>query len=344
MSRRCDRKRGVSLLNLSELKGCITDVPGFYLGHAHDEVARTGVSVVLCPPGTVGACELRGTATATRGMDALRAEHLVGGVDAIVLTGGSAFGLASADGVMTFLEEQGRGFASGRFNVPTVAAGVLFDLHFGDGRIRPDAPMGRAACRAASNEEGRQGSVGAGAGATIGKLFGQERAMKGGVGTVSMNLPGGGVVGAIVAVNAFGGVYALGTGEPIAGPRAMSPEQGLVDTEAHLRTHGRPFEGFSNTSENTTLVAVATNARLTKTETHKLAQVAANGLIRTIRPSYTTVDGDMVFALSHGECEVAIDVVGAAATETVGAAICRAIMEADGGGIVPAWRDLPASE
>ena len=318
-------------------------MPGFYLGHAQDEAARTGVSVVLCPPGTVGACELRGTATATRGMDALRAEHLVGGVDAIVLTGGSAFGLASADGVMAFLEEQGRGFPTGRFNVPTVAAGVVFDLHFGDGRIRPDAAMGCAACEAATNEEGPQGSVGAGMGATVGKLFGQERAMKGGVGTASTKLPGGGVVGAIAAVNAFGGVYEPGTGNPVAGPRAMPPEKGIVDTEEHLRIHGRPFEGFSNTSENTTLVAVATNARLTKTETHKLAQLATNGLIRTVRPSYTTVDGDMVFALSHGEREVALDVVGAAAIEAVGHAICRAVMEADGGGILPAWRDLPAS-
>ena len=299
--------------------------------------------MVLCPPGTVGACELRGTATATRGMDALRAEHLVGGVDAIVLTGGSAFGLASADGVMAFLEEQGRGFPTGRFNVPTVAAGVLFDLHIGDGRIRPDAAMGRAACDAASNAEGPQGSVGAGAGATIGKLFGQERAMKGGLGTASVKLPGGGVVGAVAAVNAFGGVYETGTGKPIAGPRAMPPEQGIVDTEEHLRTHGRPFEGFSNASENTTLVVVATNARLTKTETHKLAQMAANGLIRTVRPSYSTVDGDMVFSLACGEREVAIDVVGAAAIEAVGHAICRAVMEADGGGIIPAWRDLPVS-
>ncbi len=251
--------------------------------------------------------------------------------------------MASADGVMAFLEEQGRGFPTGRFNVPTVAAGVLFDLHFGDGRVRPDAAMGRAACEAASNAEGPQGSVGAGAGATIGKLFGQERAMKGGMGTASVELPGGGVVGAVAAVNAFGGIYDPETGNPLAGPRAMPPDQGIVNTEEHLRIHGRPFEGFSNTSENTTLVAVATNASLTKTETHKLAQLATNGLIRTVRPSFTTVDGDMVFALSRGEREVALDVVGAAAMTAVGHAICRAVMEADGGGILPAWRDLPAS-
>lgn len=275
-------------------------------------------------------------------MDALRAEHLVGSVDAILLTGGSAFGLAAADGVMSFLEEQGRGFPTGRFNVPTVAAGVLFDLHFGDGRVRPDARMGRAACEAAANAEGAQGSVGAGAGATVGKLLGMERAMKGGVGTASMRLPKGGVVGALAAVNAFGGVYDPDTGRPIAGPRAMPPGRGLVDTEAHLRTQGRPFEGFSNASENTTLVVLATDAGLTKPETHKLAQLAANGLIRSVRPSYTTVDGDMVFALSHGERDAALDVLGAAAAAAVSRAICRAVMSADGGGVIPAWRDMPS--
>lgn len=276
-------------------------------------------------------------------MDALRSQHLVGGVDAILLTGGSAFGLAAAEGVMSFLEKEGRGFPTGRFNVPTVAAGVLFDLHFGDGRVRPDAAMGCAACEAAANAESPQGSVGVGAGATVGKLLGLERAMKGGAGTASASLPGGGVVGALAAVNAFGGVHDPATGEPIAGPRAMPPGRGIIDTEAHLRVHGRPFEGFANASENTTLVVVATDAKLTKPETHKLAQLAANGLIRAVRPSYTTVDGDMVFALSHGGREAALDVVGAVAIQAVGHAICRAIMTAEGGGGIPAWRDAQPS-
>ncbi len=304
-------------------------MPGFVLGHAQNQEAATGVSVVLCPPRTVGACELRGTATATRGMDALRAEHLVGNVDAVLLTGGSAFGLAAAEGVMAFLEEKGRGFPTGRFHVPTVAAGVLFDLHFGNGQIRPDAAMGRAACEAATATEGPQGSVGAGTGATVGKLFGQERAMKGGVGTASVLLPGGVVVGALAAVNAFGGVCDPDTGEFVAGPRATPPEEGIVDTEEYLRTSGRPFAGFSATPENTTLAVVATDARLTKTETHKLAQLAANGLIRTVRPSYTTVDGDMVFALACGEHEAALDVLGTAAATAVGRAIVRAVAGRD---------------
>ncbi len=325
------------------MKGCITDVSGFRLGHAQDEQAGTGVSVVFCPPGTVGACELRGTATASRGLDALRSEHLVGNVDAIVLTGGSAFGLAAADGVMSFLEEKGRGFFAGRFRVPTVAAGVLFDLHFGDGRVRPDAVMGRAACEAALDTEGPQGSVGAGAGATVGKLLGLDRAMKGGFGTASVELPKGGVVGAVAVVNAFGGVHDPATGNLIAGPRAVPPERGLVDTEAYLRIRGRPFEGFSGVSANTTLVVVATDAKLTKPQTHKLAQLAANGLIRVVRPCYTTVDGDMVFALSHGEREESLDVLGAAAMAATGHAICRAVMLADGRGVVPAWRDIPSS-
>ncbi|MEE9273753.1 MAG: P1 family peptidase, partial [bacterium] len=225
------------------LEGCITDAPGFLLGHVHDLEAMTGVSVVLCPPGAVGACELRGTATATRGVDALRAGHLVGNVDAVLLTGGSAFGLAAAEGVMAFLEEQGRGFPAGGFRVPTVAAAVLFDLASGRGDVRPDAAMGRAACEAARSGEGPQGSVGAGAGATVGKLFGRERAMKGGVGTASVRLPGGGVVGALAAVNAFGGVYDPGSGAPLAGPRGEPG--GIFDTTQHLYTEGRPFQGFS---------------------------------------------------------------------------------------------------
>lgn len=315
-------------------------MPGFLLGHAQDPGALTGVSVVLCPPGTVGACELRGTATATRHMDALRAEHLVGNVDAVVLTGGSAFGLASAEGVMEFLEGQGRGFPAAGYTVPTVAAGVLFDLRLGDGRVRPGPSMGRAACEAARAGEGPQGSVGAGTGATVGKLLGPGQAMKGGLGTASLALPGGGRVGAVAVVNAYGGVHDPDTGEILAGPRALPPGRGLVDTEGYLRERGRPAQGFASPQEHTTLAVVATDVRLAKPEAHKLAQMAANGLIRAVRPSYTTVDGDMVFALSRGEREADLDGLGAAAAAAVSRAICRAVVEADGFGKIPAWRDL----
>jgi len=315
-------------------------VPGFRLGHAQDIRALTGVSVVLCPPGTVGACDLRGTATATRHVDALRAEHLVGNVDAVLLTGGSAFGLASADGVAEFLEARGRGFPAAGYTVPTVAAGVLFDLRLGDGRVRPGPRMGREACEAAREGEGLQGSVGAGTGATVGKLLGFGQAMKGGLGTASLPLPGGGRVGALAVVNAFGGVHDPDTGEILAGPRALPPAEGLIDTEAYLRERGRPARGFASPGENTTLAVVATDVRLTKPEAHKLAQMAANGLIRAVRPSYTTVDGDMVFALSQGDRSANLDDVGAAAAAAVSRAICRAVREADGFGQVPAWRDL----
>ncbi len=329
---------------LADLTGCITDVPGFLLGHASESTAMTGVSVILCPPGTVGACELRGTATATRGLDSLRSGHIVGGVDAIVLTGGSSFGLASADGVMEYLEEQGRGFPAAGFTIPTVAAAVIFDLGFVQGKIRPDKNMGRAACEAAVGEESPQGSVGAGAGATVGKLLGRERGMKGGFGTASVSLPSGGTLGAAVTVNAFGGIYDPGTGAPVAGPRGEPPAEGIVDTVEYLRTQGRPFEGFSGSGgrgENTTLAVVATDARLTKPETQKLSQMAANGLIQTVRPSYSTVDGDAVFALSCGEKEENLDALGAAAQVAVSRAIRRAVIEADGFGHIPAWRDLP---
>ncbi|MFP6871038.1 MAG: P1 family peptidase [Nitrospinota bacterium] len=322
------------------LSGCITDVPGFLLGHIQDLEALTGLSVVICPPGTTGACELRGTATATRGLDALRPEHLVGNVDAVVLTGGSAYGLASADGVMSWLEEKGRGFSVGSYTVPTVAAAVLFDLAFGNGDVRPGSAMGRAACEAALDREGPQGSVGAGCGATVGKLLGRARAMKGGAGTASVRLPGGGVVGALAVVNAYGGVHDPDTGAALAGPRAEPPGEGIVDSTHHLYTHGRPFEGFSGSGENTTLGVVATDISLSKPETQKLSQMAANGLIQTVRPSYTTVDGDVVFALSCGEKEESLDAVGAAAQVALSRAICRAVIEADGMGFLPAWRDL----
>ncbi|MEK6710766.1 MAG: P1 family peptidase [Nitrospinota bacterium] len=322
------------------MSGCISDVPGFLLGHAQDLRALTGASVVLCPPGAVGACELRGTATATRHMDALRPEHLVGNVDAILLTGGSAFGLGAADGVMEFLEGQGRGFPAAGFTVPTVAAGVLFDLRFGDGRVRPDARMGRAACEAAQAAAGPEGSVGAVTGATDGKLLGPGQAMKGGLGTASLALPGGGKVGALAVVNAFGGVHDPDTGEILAGPRALPPERGLIDTEAYLRSRGRPAQGFASPGENTTLAVVATDAGLTKSEAYKLAQMAANGLIRAVRPSYTTVDGDMVFALACGGRRANLDDLGAAAAAALARAICRAVIEAEGFGRVPAYRDL----
>ena len=320
--------------------GCISDIDGFRLGHASNLDAYTGVSVILCPEGTVGSCELRGTATATRGIDALRAEHLVGNIDALVFTGGSAFGLASSDGVMEFLEEQGRGFNAGSYTVPTVASSVLFHLNFGDGKVRPASEMGYKACVNSLSEEGPQGSVGAGTGATVAKLLGKSGAMKGGLGTASCSLPSGGKVGAIAVVNAYGSIYEYTSNIKIASPLKNQKKKEFVDTEEYLRLHGRPTEGFGTSVENTTLVAVTTDVNLNKNETHKLSQMAANGLILSVRPSYTTVDGDVVFALSNGKFEESLDVVGEAAKFVVGQAICRAIKEADGFGIIPSWKDL----
>ena len=320
--------------------GCVTDVEGFRLGHASDIEAYTGVSVVLCPEGTVGSCELRGTATATRGIDALRAEHLVGNIDAVVFTGGSAYGLASSDGVMRFLEEEGRGFQTGIYTVPTVASSVLFDLNFGDGKVRPSSEMGYSACAASFSEEGPQGSVGAGTGATVAKLLGKKGAMKGGLGTASCSLPSGGTVGAVAVVNAYGSVYDYTSNTKIASPLKDEKNKEFVDTEEYLRLNGRPTKGFGTSVENTTLVAVTTNVNLNKNETYKLSQMAANGLILSVRPSYTTVDGDIVFALSCGGFEEPLDVVGEAAKFAVGHAICRGIKEADGFGMIPSWKDL----
>ncbi len=292
--------------------GCISDIDGFRLGHASNLDAYTGVSVILCPEGTVGSCELRGTATATRGIDALRAEHLVGNIDALVFTGGSAFGLASSDGVMEFLEEQGRGFNAGSYTVPTVASSVLFDLNFGDGKVRPSSEMGYKACVNSLSEEGPQGSVGAGTGATVAKLLGKSGAMKGGLGTASCSLPSGGKVGAIAVVNAYGSIYEYTSNIKIASPLKNQKKKEFVDTEEYVRLHGRPTEGFGTSVENTTLVAVTTDVNLNKNETHKLSQMAANGLILSVRPAYTTVDGDVVFALSNGKFEESRDSINSA--------------------------------
>jgi len=320
--------------------GCVTDVEGFRLGHASDLEAYTGVSVILCPEGTVGSCELRGTATATRGIDALRVQHLVGNIDAVVLTGGSAYGLASSEGVMQFLEEEGRGFQAGNYTVPTVASSVLFDLNFGNGKVRPTSGMGYLACKTSFSKEGPQGSVGAGTGATVAKLLGKKGAMKGGLGTASCPLPSGGTVGAIAVVNAYGSVYDYTTNTRIASPLKSAKSREFVDTEEYLRLKGRPIKGFGTSGENTTLVAVTTNVNLNKNETHKLSQMAANGLILSVRPSYTTVDGDVVFALSYGKFEESLDVVGEAAKYVVGQAICRGVKEANGFGMIPSWKDL----
>jgi L-aminopeptidase/D-esterase-like protein len=298
--------------------GSIVDVAGIRVGHAQDSVARTGCTVVLLPEnGVVCGVDVRGSAPGTRETDLLAPTAHVEVVHAIVLTGGSAFGLDAACGVVAYLEERGIGYAVGPWRVPIVPAAVLFDLNVGDGSIRPDRAMGYAAAAAATATAVVEGAAGAGAGATAGKLAGIEHAMRSGIGTASRKL-GDLVVGAIAVANSIGSIYDPETHEKIAGPRASDgtflDEGPLLAQYAGLA----PPDGA-----NTTLAIVATNARLRKVDATKLAQMAHAGLTRAVIPAHLTRDGDTIFACATGIVDAPLDVVGILAAEAVAEAIAR---------------------
>jgi L-aminopeptidase/D-esterase-like protein len=273
----------------------ITSVPGLRVGHATDLDARTGCTVVLGP--FRAACDVRGLATGTRELDALSPRHLVPRADALLLTGGSAFGLDAAGGIMGWLEERGAGFDTGFARVPIVAAAVIYDLGSGRADRRPDAAMGRAACDAASAGPVPEGRVGAGTGATVGKIRGHEGAMPGGVGSFALETVGF-RVGALAVVNAFGDVVAA-DGRILAGARAA--DGSFLDTARVLRETGLEG-GFGRPgpvpASNTTLAVVATDAPLSRTALELLARMAATGVARRITPVHTPFDGDVVFAVS----------------------------------------------
>jgi L-aminopeptidase/D-esterase-like protein len=290
----------------------ITRVDGIRVGHWTDPVGMTGCTVILCPAGTVGSGEVRGGAPGTRETDLLRPGMLVHEVNAVLLTGGSAFGLAAADGVMRFLEERGIGFEAGVATVPIVPAAVLFDLGVGDPKARPGPEHGYEACSAAGVEVA-EGNVGAGTGATVANLNGPEGAVKGGVGTASAE-EAGVVVGALAAVNAFGEVTDA-DGELLAGSR-IGPDQGE-------RT-GRP--PWAPGGANTTLVVVATNARLSRERAHLLAIASHDGIDAAIRPAHTIWDGDTVFTLATGAVEADQRSLESVAIAAVADAIRRAVI------------------
>ncbi len=315
----------------------LTSIPGFRVGHATDEKGCTGCTVVLCPEGTVGGAEVRGSAAGTREMDALSPLHLVQHVHAVLLAGGSAFGLDAAAGVMRYLEEHGIGFDVGVTCVPIVPAAILFDLRLGDAHARPDGPMGYSACVAATAGPVAEGSVGAGTGATVGKLFGIARGMKSGIGTALAELNGGCRVAALVAVNAFGNVRDAATGGILAGARRTPESRELVDVAAAMRRGATPL-GYRG--ESTTLAVVATNARLTKVQATKVSQIAHQGMVWTISPVHTTLDGDLVITLANGQFDVDVNTIGLAAADAIAEAIPRAVKTACSLGGLPAWRDL----
>ncbi len=306
----------------------IVDVPGLKVGHAQDLEGMTGCTVILCPEGTVGGVDQRGGAPGTRETDLLRPGHLVNHVHAVVLAGGSAYGLDAASGVMRYLREKGIGFPTGYGVVPIVPAAILYDLGVGRSDRFPTAEMGYAACLNASSQPPAEGNVGAGTGASVGKIFGMAQAMKTGIGSASIHLPGGLVVAALIAVNALGDIYDPDTRTIIAGVRRSPDSRDIWDTLEVMKEFSRQAAEPTNTAPNTVIGIVATNARLTKEQANKVASMAHNGLALTIRPAHTMQDGDTLFSLATGEVEASVDMVGAFAVEAVKQAVLRAARSA----------------
>ncbi|MGH9862745.1 MAG: P1 family peptidase [Candidatus Acidiferrales bacterium] len=329
------------------MKG-LTDIEGLRVGHASDFTGLTGCTVILCgAAGAVAGVDVRGSALGERELETLRVGHLVERIHALVLAGGSAFGLEAAAGVMRYLEEQGIGFDTGVARVPIVPAAILFDLGIGDARRCPDATMGYDAARRATSDPVEEGSVGAGTGATVGKLFGIRQATKGGLGTATLELVGGAKVSALAVVNAFGDVRNQTNGEIIAGARLSETSAEFADTVAQMKrgvarkAFGSPAPPSAGPSAQpaTTLAVVATDARFDRTGITKIAAMAQNGLARAIAPVHTVFDGDVVFALSLGEKSADLNTVGTCAAEVVAEAIGRAVRQARSLGGVPAVSD-----
>jgi len=324
--------------------GALTDVAGLLVGHATDPVGLTGVTVVLCPAGAAAGVAIRGPATGVFGQDVLDPLHAAERIHAVVLAGGSAFGLEACFGVMAHLEAQGVGFRTAASLVPIVVGAILYDLGLGDARARPDRAMGARAAVAASAGSVAEGSVGAGTGATVGKTFGLRRAMKGGVGTASRRVLAA-TVGALVAVNAVGDVRDPETGGLLAGARDAPDGRRLVDAQRAIRA-GAVRLGFAPT--HTTIGLVATDAALTKAEAARLAALAHAGLARTLSPPHLSVDGDTLFALSTGTVAgpdvPPFDALGLAAADAVAEAIVRGIRAATALGGLPAACDLSAGQ
>lgn len=331
---------GIFAQEREEEHGSITEVGNLRVGHFTDSRRPTGCTVVLFDHAAVAGVDVRGSAPGTRETDLLNPIHTVERVNALLLTGGSAYGLDAATGVMQYCEEHKMGFFTGAALVPIVPAAVLFDLQIGDAKIRPDARAGYAACEAAANDGIAEGNVGAGAGATVGKMFGYQLAMKSGLGAASVKIGDTGLmVGAMTAVNAVGDVIDRRTGKILAGARAQDG-QAFANTIHQLEQGNLPSVRFG---AHTTLGIVATNALLNKSECTKIAQMAHDGIARTINPAHTALDGDTIFAAATGGSRVKADVtvIGAMAAEAMTRAVNRAVLTATGIPGYPAHRDMP---
>ena len=301
---------------MESINRTLTTIDGITVGHATDSTARTGCTVVLCPAGATAGVDVRGAAPGTRETEALRPGRLVQKVHAVLLTGGSAFGLDAAGGVVQYLEEQNVGFPAGPVRVPIVPAAVIFDLGVGDAKVRPDKEMGYQACLNATDEPVVMGAIGAGTGATVGKAPGVTSS-PGGLGSACMRLDSGLVVAAIVVVNALGNVVHPRTGEILAGGKENGD---FVDIT------GRLLDADLVRGTNTTIGVVATNATLSPAEIHRVAEMAHDGMARAIRPAHTMFDGDTLFALATGShTQSSVNAVGILAAEVVAEAIVNAV-------------------
>ncbi len=314
----------------------LTAVPGVRVGHATHATGTTGCTVVLTEGGAIGAACVRGAAASMRQFGSLMQGHLSAKVHGVLLTGGSAFGLDAAAGAMSYLEQRGVGLATPGGPVPVIPTLVIFDLTCGASGARPDAAMAFAACESADRAPVAEGSLGAGAGATIGKLGGVPHATKGGVGTASEALPDGTRLGALVIANPFGDIIDPRTKNILAGARATGG--GFLDTAAAIR--GGALEGHRAFTQNTTLAVVATDAKLAPAELHRAVALAANALPRCISPVHTLFDGDVVVGLSTGQRSGELHQIGLCWEELLVEAIMRAVIKAESVAGVPAHRDL----
>jgi L-aminopeptidase/D-esterase-like protein len=326
---------------MASLNQTITAIAGLEVGHYTDLEHATGCTVFLCRNGAVGGVDVRGGSPGTRETDLLRPVHRVDEVHAVVLSGGSAFGLDAASGVVAYLESQGIGFKIGSVVVPIVSSAILFDLGLISADVRPGPEEGRTACLVANSAPMTEGSVGAGTGATVAKLGGADRAVKGGIGSAAITLSTGQTVAAAVAVNAVGGIWDYTNGQLVAGPRRAS---GGFDDPVALLLKGR--SDAPTGPVNTTIGVVATDAHISKEDTNYLARVSHDGLAMAIRPCHTIRDGDTMFALATGHNQSACDLtaLGAAAVEATAQAVLRAVRQATGLGGIPSINEWTANE
>lgn len=314
-----------------------THIAGIKIGNYTNLVAATGCTVILCEEGAVAGVDVRGSAPGTRETDLLRPVNLVDKVHAVLLTGGSSFGLNAAQGVMQYLEERGIGYNTGAAKVPIVSAAVLYDLDIGSADVRPGPAEGYAACLNASNSEMAEGCTGAGTGATVGKLLGIKQATKGGLGIASEQIGRNILVTAVVAVNAVGDIIEPKTGNILAGARRTD---GRTFADSNKILHKLGLHWYSELPTNTTIGAVITNAALNKEQINKVAQMGQDGIARAIDPCHTMYDGDTIFALSVGQEHCDVNLIGVVAAHLVSAAIIRAVFAASSLHGIPAKCDL----